>query len=328
VLGLDTGPLVLKRVIYLSIYLYCGQTVVSNIAIPELSQSNNDKTGLLFSLESPKKRSTEPIWFHHWLSPNGEKLLSYCKQDSYHWLHFPGLADFRISANTKEIFCYPLPEIPVETIRHLLLDQVLPRCLAHRGKIMLHASAVQLEQGLLLFIGDSGTGKSTLAGDFHQAGQPVVSDDCLWVKESKDQIAAVPSYGGLRLWEDSLQVLFSAEQNTYPMAHYTTKKRVPLNESDMLGFGKGIPILAVIMLSPPGQISASEVILDRLSHREAFIAMMKQTFQLNLMDLERMTRHMQALGRIVPRLPAFVLSMPRDYDLLPLVRQKILEKVN
>lgn len=311
----------------MSIYLYCGQTVVSNIAIPELSQSNNSKTGLLFSLETPKKQLSKPLWLHHWLSPSGEILLSYRKQDSYHWLRFPGLADFRLSANAKEIFCYPLPQISQETILHLLLDQVLPRCLAHQGKIMLHSSAAQLEQGLLLFIGDSGSGKSTLAGDFHQAGNPALSDDCVWIKESEDQIRAVPSYGGLRLWEDSLNVLFDAEQDIHSMAHYSSKKRVRLNEHDLLRFGDDLPILAVIVLSPLSQISASEVILDRLSPRETFIAMLKQTFQLNLMDLERMTRHMQALGRIVPRLPSFRLSMPRDYDLLPLVRQKILEIV-
>jgi energy-coupling factor transporter ATP-binding protein EcfA2 len=311
----------------LSIYLYCGQTVVSNIAIPELSQSNNSKTGLLFSLESPKKRSTEPIWFHHWLSPSGEKLLSYCRQDSYHWLRFPGLADFRISANAKEVSCYPLPEVSQETIRHLFLDQVLPRCLAHQGKIMLHASAVRLEQGLILFLGDSGAGKSTLAGNFHQAGSPVISDDCVWIKENKEQIVAVPSYGGLRLWEDSLKALFAFEPNIHSVAHYSSKKRVVLDKNNLLKFRKGMPILAVIVLSSPGQISASEVILDRLSQREAFIVLMKQSFHLNVMDLKRIKCHMQALGRIVLRMPSFRLSMPRDYDLLPIARQKILEKI-
>lgn len=267
------------------------------------------------------------LWSHHWLSPGGETLLSYGRQDPYQWLRFRGLADFRISANTKEICCYPLPRVPQETIRHLLLDQVLPRCLAHQGKIMLHASAVRLEQGLLLFIGDSGAGKSTLAGSFHQAGDSAISDDCVWIKESKDQIIALPSYGGLRLWEDSLEILFASEQDSYSMAHYSMKKRVALEGNKVLEYGKGIPILAVIMLSPIHKISALEVILDRLPHRDTFIGILKQTFQLDPMDLERMTRHVQALGRIIPRLPAYRLSMPHDYALLPLVRQKILEAV-
>jgi energy-coupling factor transporter ATP-binding protein EcfA2 len=192
---------------------------------------------------------------------------------------------------------------------------------------MLHASAVRLEQGLILFIGESGAGKSTLAGNFHQVGIPAVSDDCVWIKEGEECLEAVPSYGGLRLWEDSVEVLFGAEQEAHSMAHYSAKKRVPLQENDQPQIGKGVPVLAVIVLSPADQISSPEIILEPLARREAFIAMLKQTFQLDLSDLERMSRHASALGRIVPRLPAYRLSMPRDYSLLPLARKKILEAV-
>ena len=89
--------------------------------------------------------------------------------------------------------------------------------------------------------------------------------------------------------------------------------------------GADILVLAVIVLSPSVQTRDSKVILNRLSNREAFIAILKQSFQLNFMDLARMTRHVKALGRIIPRLPSFRLSMPHDYDVLPLVRRKILE---
>jgi hypothetical protein len=111
------------------------------------------------------------------------------------------------------------------------------------------------------------------------------------------------------------------------MAHYSTKKRVPLQENDKPQNRKGLPVLAVIVLSPAAKVTGSEIILEPLARREAYIAILKQTFQLDLNDLERMSRHASALGRIVPRLPAYRLSMPRDYGLLPLARQKILEAV-
>jgi hypothetical protein len=111
------------------------------------------------------------------------------------------------------------------------------------------------------------------------------------------------------------------------MAHYSQKKRVPLHDHDKLQNGKGLPVLAVFVLSPAARISSPEIILEPLSRRETFIAMLKQTFQLDLSDLARMSRHASALGRVVPRLPVYLLSMPRDYALLPLARQKILETV-
>jgi hypothetical protein len=300
-------------------------TIASDMALPELSISNVEREELVFTSEKRRERPAIQDWLYHWFSPSGENLLSYGQQGSYHWLSFRGLADFQISRDVREITGYPAQEIAPETIRHLLLDQVLPRCLAHQGRNMLHASAIQYKHGLLLFIGDSGAGKSTLAGNFHQAGQRAVSDDCLWIKEGEDQVVAVPTYGGLRLWEDSLRFLFSSDKKTTNMAHYSSKKRVQLEESAMPRSEHGVPVLAVIVLSPAEE--SREVKLEKLPHREAFIAMLKQTFQLDPTDLERMTRHVQALGRIVPRLKSFRLSMPHDYALLPLARQKILEAV-
>jgi hypothetical protein len=307
-------------------YLYCGLEFESDVSIPELPQSDSDYrlSGLKFRLESVQHPYIDCLWTHHWLSPNGEKFLSYCNQASDHWLRFSGLADFHISPDARAITCYPSPGTTEDTLRHLLLDQVLPRCLAQAGNLMLHASAVQHEQGLILFIGDSGAGKSTLAGNFHKAGSLALSDDCLWIKEDEEQVVAVPSYGGLRLWEDSLQFLFSAREKTASMAHYSSKKRVQLEDNALSG--SALPILAVIVLSPAG--AGLEVKLEKLPHREAFISILKQTFQLDLTDLDRMTRHAQTLGRIVPRLKSFRLSMPHDYSLLPLVRQKILEAVS
>jgi hypothetical protein len=309
--------------IVLPLYLYCGLHVESNVTIPELSEVENEACQMLVQVESAAVDSEEGFWLHHWIAPGGDKLFSYRKEASGHWLRFAHLANFQISGGATEISCYPVGEIHQEAIRHILLDQVLPRCLAHQGQIMLHASAVRMEHGLVLFVGDSGSGKSTLAGNFQQYHNPVVADDCVWVSENSSSIMAAPNYRSLRLWEDSLQSLFFADEKTTNLAQFLSKKRVPLEQNAVLGSEGSLPVLAVIVLTPSEAVR--EVKLVRLPHREAFIAMLKQTFQLNPTDIERMTRHMKALGRIVPRLKAFQLSLPHDYSLLPLVRQKILE---
>jgi len=306
--------------------LYCGQPVTSTIPIPELSPTNRAGKGIFFCLKDAREQLPEHQWTHSWTTPNGEKVLAHRRQGELHWLRFPELADFRISENARDIACYPLAEIPPETIRHLLLDQVLPRCLAHQGKLILHASAVWLDQGLLLFIGSSGAGKSTLAGNFHQAGHPALADDCVWLKEGRVQPKAVPSYGGLRLWEDSLKFLLDAKLHTFPMAHYSTKKRVLFNDFTPARFYKGFPILAVIVISPVGEDLVSDVSLDLLSKRDAYMELVKQTFLLDVNDLDKITRLFQSLGRMMPALRSFRLIMPRDYDLLPMVRKTILEK--
>jgi hypothetical protein len=308
-------------------HAYCGFSIFSNIAIPELPSTPGDQGSFWFSLETGSTPGPDPDWLHHWLSPREEKLLSYGRTYSHHLLRFPDIADFILSPNARKISCYPRRIILESTVRHLLLDQVLPRCLAYRRKLMLHASAIMLGHGLLIFIGDSGTGKSTLAGDFHKAGQPVVADDCLWIVENGELVLAHPTYRGLRLWEDSLDFLFKEKTETQAVADYSSKRRVSFRNSPGDAAEGGAPILALIILSPCHPTARSAISLEPLSYREIFISLHKQSFQLNPTDLERMTRHMRALGRIVPRLKVFRLSLPHDYALLPLVRQKILDAV-
>lgn len=295
--------------------------------LPELPEAKNEGDGIAFILEKEGIQSLEHPWLFNWVSSKGEILLSYTRQDPFHWLQFPSLANFRLSMDPKVITCHPLTDVHHDTLRHLLLDQTLPRFLAHEGRIMSHASAVRFEDGVLLFIGDSGSGKSTLAGNFHQAGIPLLSDDCVWVKENDNRVVAVPTYGGLRLWEDSLEALFPPEQASDPVAHYSHKKRVHLIENTGFQGSEGFPVLGMFVLPTTGQDASGEVVLERLPHREAFIAMLKQTFQLDPNDLEQVRRHVRALGRVVPRIRTFRLSMPHDYGLLPVVRQKILEAI-
>jgi energy-coupling factor transporter ATP-binding protein EcfA2 len=287
---------------------------------------NTGKVRVLFSLENPVKHPTILPSTYQWHDPNDKSGFIYQRtSDSYHWFCFPHLADFQISPKADKIFCYSAPNTSEETVRHLLLDQVLPRCLAQQGRVMLHASGVRIENGAILFLGDSGSGKSTLATFFHLAGQPVVSDDCIWIKELQNPINAIPTYRGLRMWEDSLDVFFPVSQSVSNMANYSSKKRVSVMDQNSSVINNGLPIVALFVLCPVEQSKKSAINIDRLNKRDAFIALVKQCFQLDIMDIKRINRFMRAMGGIVLKLPSYRLAMPHDYDLLPLARQKILE---
>lgn len=308
-------------------YSYCGVSLQSSVLIPELIEIAHDTDLLRFTLRSSLSRVQNVEWVSHLYSSSGELSLSYGRQAAWHWLKFPRLAYFRISRNISEVDCFPFVEVEHNTIIHLLLDQVLPRCLAHQGKIMLHASAVTIDQGLILFIGNSGVGKSTMAGNFHQAGYLVASDDCIHIEKVKKIVMAFPTYGGLRLWNDSLDVLFPEEVTAHSMAHYSSKKRVKVQPGDSLAAIDGYPVRAMVVLSQTNLGLESTIALERLSPREAYIATLKQTFQLDWTNPERAKSHMRVLGDIILNIPIYKLSMPHDYGLLPLVRQKIIEVV-
>jgi hypothetical protein len=53
----------------------------------------------------------------------------------------------------------------------------------------------------------------------------------------------------------------------------------------------------------------------------------KKTFQLSMSDPQLISNQMEIISRMIQRVPAFCLSMPHDYDLLPAVRKQILDAV-
>jgi hypothetical protein len=313
-------------------YSLCRQNLFSNIALPELHQARQGGAGLYFALEAPAPQREYVTWQHEWQSAYGVKELSYKKRKDGHLLRFPALADFYISFSAKVMHCHPAPGVPLTTVRHLLLDQALPRCLAQRGMVMLHASAVSLPQGLVLFIGRTGEGKSTLAGYFHQAGNAAVSDDCVRILEDQGTVRAIPSYSGLRFWEDSRQILFPSLQGTLPTAHYSSKARVQVNHLKINPLcddsQNGYPVLAVIILSSKREGSeAREVQLAELPRRQAFIEMMKQTFQLDVTDHHRFQNLVLKMGSIIHGINTYQLTLPHEYNLLPLVRELIIGRL-
>ncbi len=88
-------------------------------------------------------------------------------------------------------------------------------------------------------------------------------------------------------------------------------------------------MLAVIVLTPSREgTEDQEVRLDELPKREAFIQMMRQTFLLDIADRGRYSQLMQSLGRIIPRIRAYKLTLPHNFHFLPQARQMILDRLS
>jgi hypothetical protein len=308
------------------LYQVYGLKLKSNITFPELSWGDGDSAQCTFQLlPAQQAESAKGHWFHCWHSPDGKVWLSFGRQGSHYLLRFPDLADFRIAAGEEEVCCYRSPGIPLETIRHLFLDQVLPLILSQRGKLVLHASAVAVADGAIAFVGKTGLGKSTLAASFLKAGFPLLTDDCLLLEEREGRLLVQPSYPGLRLWDDVLDALPEPLAGLAPVAHYTDKKRLVLNNRQPR-FITGQPLLrSVYFLAASEEAGARlELAITPLHPRVAFMELLSHAYKLDIRDQAMLRKEFDILGRIVA-LPLFYrLAFPRDLSLLSTVQQAIL----
>ena len=210
------------------------------------------------------------------------------------------------------------------TITHLLADQVEPRILAHEGVFIVHASAIEVDGAVVLFVGDSGVGKSTLAASFDQSGIPMLCDDAVIVEFAKEQATGRALYPSLRLHPDSLEALLPDLHPSLAPAYHGMKRRLDLPFQSRK-IGAALPLAAIFSLvasRPTGGVA-----INAISPAELCMALVANCFSLNPADLNRAGKKLRVAGSIADRIPAFSLTYPRDYGLLPDVQAAILETV-
>lgn len=272
-----------------------------------------------------------PRWFMSLTRVTGEQWLSCAREPGGYRLRFPGLADFIVSADGREIVCEAMPGIPPVTTRHLLLDQVVPLVLNLRGHEALHATAILTPRGVCAFIGPTGAGKSTLAASFLYSGYPVLSDDCLVLEADEDAILATPAYPGLRLWDDALIALCMNVPHSRPVAHYSLKRRVGVGGNGTFPLERESLACIYAMAKSPepvGEGRLDRATIEDLSLREQFMTVVASLFRLDITDRSMLKRQFEFAVKIISRVPVRRLRLPADFSSLPAVREAILADVS
>jgi hypothetical protein len=268
------------------------------------------------------ERPPEPeSWVFSSRLPDGEPWLSAARLDGGYLLRFKDLADFVVDRDGSEItLCYADPNTAPETLRHLVLDQVVPAALSLRGMTALHAAAVATPSGVCAFLGPAGSGKSTLAASFSVAGYPAVSDDCLVLKE-QERFFAMPAYPGVRLWKDSLDELFGRQSATLPVAHFTSKRRVS-GKSEAEFAREPQPLKAIYWLDRSAEFNAPSV--SDATGGDALMKLLSCSFFLDVTNDTLLTNHFRALGRLAACVPVRMLRVPDGFSALFAVRRAVL----
>lgn len=217
-------------------------------------------------------------------------------------LGFEEDSEFWVSYDGRTIRSFQAAASPTPSVRHYLLDHVLPRALDLWGRNPLHATAVSTGHGVLAFLGDTGTGKSTIAAALVARGCELVSDDCLVLEHKEGSIVAIPSYPGLRLHEDVRDVLEFAT-GLRPVADYSPKQRVtggvPLARDDR-------PLLAVYSLvrdeTPDARASAPAEFMA-LGPADATMALAASAFRIDVARRDQQRQQLGFFAEVARRVP-------------------------
>jgi hypothetical protein len=302
-------------------YRLCDFALESNIPFVELPSAGAERRELAFHLDLNGRVSHgEPDWITRTSAQSGRTWLAIARIGADYLLRFPGLAEFVISSDGREIRARRLRPMPLGTVRHLLLDQVLPLALSRRSDLVLHAGAVSTPHGVIALMGPSGTGKSTLAASLARSGFPLVADDFLWLRKNSAGLVAVPSYPGFRLWADAADAMFGSEQAPR-VAHYTSKKRCGAGSAIPFAV-EAAPLVRAFVLSEGMPGAAPRV--TPLPAREAFQELARHSYRLDADDHESLLRQFDLHGHAVRSVAFRRLEYPRRFAVLADVHRAIL----
>jgi hypothetical protein len=301
-------------------YRWASLVVDSDLPLPELIRASSRRgADVVVRRASSRPRQGARVERHTWRFPDGTPWASVASGDGEHILRFRRFAEFVVADQGRSIRWHAPAATRPETIRHLLLDQVLPAVAFEHSLIGFHASAVVVDGMAIAFAGPASRGKSTLAAGFAADGHAVVTDDCLMMDWRRREPRAVPSYPSLRLWKSTADRLFGSTRGLRPVAQYTSKLRVGARVRAVTF--RRLPVLVRKIYVIDRRAGAARI--DPLSGREAYIELLKTTFRLDPRDRAAARREVAALSAIVQRVPVARLRVPLRLDSLIGVRRAI-----
>ena len=217
-------------------------------------------------------------------------------------------ARYLITERGREVVVDPVADGD-GAIGPFLLGSVLGACLQQRGRLTLHASAIETDAGAVLFAGRRGVGKSTLLAAFLDRGYRMLADDVSAVAPGPDGRPEVfGAFPHIRLWADAMERLgWSRKKRALEEVRGPRRKWcVPVER-----FRDGpLAVRAVFVLaSGDGQ----SIAIQPAPVSAAFASLVEQTYRPRLMrelGLER--PHFRMVGSVVRHAQIVRARRPRN----------------
>ena len=306
-------------------YRWSSLVIQSRTPLPELQRCDSAMIDVRFECRATGQSHRAGPWSHRWVLPNGARWLSIARIGDERVLRFERLADFIVSADCRTIRCEAARTTRPHTIRHLLLDQVLPAITSGERQFGVHASAVAIDGAAVGFLGRAGRGKSTLAAAFGLRGAAIVTDDCLILDLSRTGVVAVPTYPSLRLWRKTIDRLGAPVCPARATGDMSKLRIGGDNEAGVRFRRRPLPLDRLYLLER-GRGSASPRIVP-MSRRQSYIELMKSRFRLDPRDPIALRHECDQLARVAHAVPLARLQIPFDFSALSEVRGAVLEDI-
>lgn len=289
---------------------YC-LTIKSPIELPELIVSQESEADVTIKIEEllDSPLSIDDVAHCYQLAPEGM------------YAYWEGVGTFLIKEG-KEIIIEPVAEADEYRLRLFILGAAIGTILHQRGFLVLHGSGVDIDGQAVVFVGNKGWGKSTIAANLNAKGHKLIGDDVIAINLSGDKPMVLPAFPQLKLWPDAVsylgieleslpQLVPHLEKREHRVNQRFSDRTLPLEQIYVLG---KYPSLEIKPLEP--QEIIKYLILNSYVAR----------FGNELLKANQ-SSHFVKITQIAKQIPIDHLLRPTDLDLLSVTVELIENRV-
>ena len=303
-------------------YRLYGLAVGSRLELPCARVRTSRPADISFASGDPRtfgtlRRRTPPApreWFRDRRLPDGSI-----------YLRWADLFEFVVSADGRDIRYHQLAHATAESFNTYLLSQVLSFALLAFGQEPLHGTVVVINGEAVAFLGDCGYGKSTLGAAFLRLGFPILTDDLVALERTASGYAVHPGMPRLKLFPSVARRVLGVGQRGTPLNRRTSKQILPLADGQVCR--RRVPLRTLYVLSEPAPAlrrQAAPIELERLTGGDAFLEVIRNTFNTVVEDRDRLANQFAFASQLVAAVPVKRLRYPRRLALLPAVCEAVL----
>ena len=190
----------------------------------------------------------------------------------------------------------------IEDMTTYLIGPIMGLILRLRGCVCLHASAIVVGDQVIILLGAAGAGKSTTAAAFAQQGLPVLTDDIVALDDRRDRFWVQPGDPRIRLWPESVQVLYGSVESLPRLTPTWDKRCLDLRQNGYQFGLKPLPLAALYVLEVRSDLQSAPLI-QAVSPREGLMTLIAHSFANSLLDRTMRAGEFELLGRLIKKVP-------------------------
>lgn len=207
----------------------------------------------------------------------------------------------------REIIIDRIQGVEDEVLRLIILGQAMAVLLHQRGYLILHAGAIEVEGGVVAFLGASGSGKSTMIAALNSLGYGLVADDVVAVDvDNMGNAMVFSAIPQIKLWPETAGILGNRPEEM-PRVHPQLEKRVLRR---IPGFKQASYPLRLLYVIAEGTGTDPE--FEPIPSQEALLELVRYSYILNLWENTAADpKHFGRCGKLVNLVPIYRLKRKR-----------------